>query len=152
MGKKRRVWWIVGGVLAVLCAALIVGSHSPGTGAERALEGIIDEYAFELDYREDRSTVHSGIPTVTDVYVGDLIRPRDEDEAVGIIRKAFPGWKHSGRDGWHIFINKRPRKGSIATIEFMPYADIWHGSSSLEVTRYAGSPSAREKYEALWPW
>lgn len=56
VGRKRKAWWIVGGVLCffvlIFAAILIAQFNSIEARLDRTLVGVLEEYGFELVYPE----------------------------------------------------------------------------------------------------
>ncbi|MCH8978685.1 MAG: hypothetical protein IH945_05515 [Armatimonadetes bacterium] len=173
MGKKRRVWWIVGSfVLLLLAIGFFIDYNRTDARVERAVAQIIEEYGFE--FRSEVAGFSPG-PKRWVASKGYSRAPMSEEtasEIVAILRDAWPSCSYdhtgydkdlvagtTGDDPWidvHVFLPQERDGGSTASILFYP-DDKGYGIPGAEPTATISvstfdRPSLWQRIKGLWPW
>ena len=177
MGKKRRVWWIVGALVVAVALfaaiAFLVDYNSTDARVERAVAQIVEEYGFEYQGRADSWFDKSKGILTGDEYRSPAIGTEQADGIVAILRDACPSWQYehsafdedlqhiTATDGdptieLHTFTSTEPRGGIIAIIGFVPDDD---GMASAGADHTAvlslnifDRPGLWQRIKGLWPW
>ena len=174
--KKRRAWWIVGGVATAIALfvaiAFYLDYNSTDAMAERAVAQIVEEYGFEyydgsltevMWFDDDYEVMYSRAPMDSDT----------ADEIVEKLRAACPWWKYSydacdkdfrpvvknGGEPWreiHGFYLQSEISGYWNTrIQFTPYNKFVFENEEpiavIDVIWYP-RPSLWQRIKGLWPW
>ena len=171
--KKRRVLWIVGGVLGFVAllfvTAFLIEWNSPDARMERAVAQIVDDYGFvarDYPWYDFSSLVRD---SSIELYSRESTDAETEDEIVARLRAACPSWEYSSRADLkyftivrflfgpigqdYSFISPERNRGSVVGVYFAPVA----GGQSREHQAFLGlikqdKPSLWERIKGMWPW
>lgn len=175
MSKRRKVRWIVGGVLSFVvlysATAFAVSWNSPNAKLDRALNQIIAEYDFE--YKGERLELWAEVLDITptpssiryDIFDGEALDDEDKERIDEIILAACPpGTIDSGppisycsfgslsRAATQRYLPERLEIQEI-TFEFNNKEGDEEGlRSSTLLVRRDTSASPVSLLENLWPW
>ena len=168
MGKKRRVWWIVGSLVVAVAlfaaVAFLVDYSSTDARIERAVAQIVEDYGFEL---QSQTSGYFGPQTsfIGHTYSRAPVGAETASEIAAILREACPSCKHdilvTTRDGdpwmewfnilteeqggqWANRVSFQPDNQGFGLPEIEPY-------SSLELYNLV-RPSLWQRIKGLWPW
>ena len=173
MRKKRKVWWIVGGVLCffalIFVTALLVERNSEEARLERALQVIIVEQGLEYKETRVRRDRDSGEVISWTLYEGEPISLAQKKRVLDQLREFFPSYSievltrdqgnfdaiPSSGPTFDIIVCRTKEESTIVTFSmifddrgFMSENDS--PSSSLGVSRLRDDPLLFLK--RLWPW
>ena len=97
MSKRRKVWWIVGGVATAFAlfvvTAFLIDYNSTEARMERAVAQIVEEYGFEYRSQDPRTFAFS----IERKYIlrrRESVDVETSDEIVAILRDACPSWEY----------------------------------------------------------
>ena len=166
MGKKRRVWWIVGAAVVFFgCYAHLSVYNSTDARIKRAVAQIVEEYGFEL---------HARAPgrRLADRYSTAPVDEETADEIVAILREGCPSLddrsfllldRHPGLVPdfghpveVHFFVAEEQHGHRTVRIKFNPaHGGLWlpgyEPGASLVVHKF-DRPSLWQRIKGLWPW
>ena len=179
MGKKRRAWWIVGGlVVAVALSAAIaffIDYNSTDARIERAVAHIVEEYGFEVVYQLHEPIGLSPATVGTVRYFQRApMGAKEEAEIVAVLRDACPSCKYerTAYDEDHVPVELTVIDPWMKGHKFSPkdlvggvgYAGVtyipddrgyelpeFEPSASLVLVKM-DRPSLWQRIKGLWPW
>ncbi|MCH8980341.1 MAG: hypothetical protein IH945_14045 [Armatimonadetes bacterium] len=171
MGKKRRVWWVVGGfVVAVALFAAIafyIDYNSTDARIERAVAQIVEEYGFEL---QGQMPGYVGPPLGGGAYSRAPVSAETEDEIVAILRGACPSCDYNLRVTAannihttgeqtvveHVIFRLDQGDGLSDGLVFAPDNKdgglLGAGPGAILLVIKFERPSLWQRIKGLWPW
>ena len=178
MGKKRRVWWIVGALVVAVAlfaaVAFYIDYNNTYARMERAVAQIVQEYGFEPQNPPRWSGFELARPGSVTEFRRAPVSAETAGEIVDFIRGACPSldYKHSFLEGdympatmgdgdpWpdvHKFSRKELGGGvGLAVVTFIP-DNGGYGIPEFERTARLGlvkmdGSSLWQRIKGLWPW
>ena len=173
--KKRRAWWIVGGVACFVVLSIVtvmlVETNRPDARLERAIREIIAEQKFEYKGRDVGYLRGSNKEVLSDMFCGGPLSQEDGKWIVAQLRQACPKCSvevvTAGVDILPVTMPSdeptydihswSPQEGSAIMNIMVIFDDKGIGdqddspSSSLTVSRY-GEVDRWSFLKNLWPW
>ena len=171
--KKRRVWWVVGGLIVAVAlfvaVAYFVGDNPADARLERAVAEIVEEYGFEI---QPQQPGHFASPSHVITYARAPVDTEIAEEIVALLRDACPMHKYVhvvldenflgvaafGGDPWlktHRFTPPTHDGGGTIEVFFIPddhRSGIGDPPMSAILVLVESRPSLRQRIRGLWPW
>ena len=168
MGKKRRVWWIVGGTLGIVVLffvfALSIASYSYDDYINSVLSDVRDEFGFEESgsYTEENLVLGVGGDEYEVVeYSTESLTDERYEELLASLRKAcrgcdeIVGFNNSGtRDDVYFERQDWSFKFRAVRVWPGPSTDGGERDTMLSVARIVNprEPTVWERVSSWWPW
>ena len=172
--KKRKVWWIVSGVLGfvvlLFVTALLVEWNSPNARLERALQEIIAEHGLELTPVDSVNWMRTSDLESWAIYEGAPINLENEERILAQLKQDCPSYivfvKTYGMD---LVTNPAPGEPNFVTYNLLSPDESASTSititfddkglesegdlrsSQISILRY-GKSNPWSFLKNLWPW
>ena len=177
MKRKRKVWWIAGGVAAAFAlfvlTVFLIDYNSTDAKIERAVAQIVEEHGFELqDQPPFRFWPLATWEGSTTIVKRGSVSTETAGKIVRDISEACPSWKYehlvwddshefvatSAKEPWqerHDFVPPKTHSGNISAIMFFPAEKdhLPYGELTARLTIYKHDRLGLwERIKGLWPW